>query len=237
MTTTDTTTIIPIHQWTHNVGRVWIVKCVNNDGTSHDGFVWPESGPVRPLKCSRAADCDSGGLFGWAWGMRLGEGKEPDYRARWIVFSAPPDQVIEVAGKVKVAADTPDEVDCRVEFCGKWWEAMSMCHAGQMAWIKKVSSATGESGVSSATGWSGASSATGVSGAAVVTGKQSTVEAGPRSVAVATCDELTWVVHVGAVLFQRWVDGDSSPYAVLDSVLLKLMEGQRVRVVKGVIVP
>ena len=161
VTIAESKPIIPIHQWTHDIGRVWIVKCVNLDGTSYDGFTWPESGAVKPTKCSRAPDCESGGFFGWAWGMRLGVGKESNYRAKWLVFSAPPEQVIEVEGKVKVAADTPEQVDCRVEFCGQWWDAMSKCHAGQMAWIaqaaKGSAAATGESGSAAATGWRGRS--------------------------------------------------------------------------------
>ena len=70
--------IPPIHQWTDEDGYVRIVKCVNRDGTSHGGFVWPKSGPVTNPHWSRDPTCDSGGLFGWAWGMGIEDGIQAD---------------------------------------------------------------------------------------------------------------------------------------------------------------
>jgi hypothetical protein len=173
MSTTEKT---PLHQWTHKSDRVLIVKCVDANGQSYRGFRWPKSGPVKPVACSRNPDCNSGGLFGWAWGLNIGGGKDPDYRGCWIVFSAPPAQVIEVASeKVKVAATTPDEVDAVVEYFGDWAGAMTFTLEGRLAWIDHKTKdaeekATGERGAASATGESGAASATGESGAASATG-------------------------------------------------------------------
>jgi len=44
-------------------------------------------------------------------------------------------------------------------------------------------------------------------------------------------------VHIGAVLVQRWKDADGSyPFAILDSKVLGLAEGEKVNVEKGKIV-
>lgn len=66
----------PIHQWTHKGDSVLLVKVLNRDGTTHRGFIWPKEGPVKPDKWSRVPDCKSGGLFGWPWGMGIGDGKD-----------------------------------------------------------------------------------------------------------------------------------------------------------------
>jgi hypothetical protein len=139
--------VIPVHQWTHTGGRVRILKCVDKDGVSFGGFQWPSSGPVRPDYCSMDGTCDSGGLFGWAWGVGVGGGKEPDYLGRWIVFSAPPKQVVDLGDKVKVASTSPELVDAVVEFCGTWWDAVATILDGRVAWIEHASS-----GAASATG-------------------------------------------------------------------------------------
>jgi hypothetical protein len=108
--------------------RVLLVKRLERDGTSHNGFTYPDSGPVKPLHCSRKPTCESGGIFGWLAGKSLGDGKPFDPFAPFLVLSARADQVVRVGreGKVKVAADTPDEVDCRVVYRGTWQGAMEM---------------------------------------------------------------------------------------------------------------
>src|SRR3990167_7105372 len=161
-------TIIPQHKWTHNGSKVLLVKCVNKDGTGYGDFQWPKSGIVDPGKCSLEPTCNSGGLFGWAWGLNLGGGKEPDYTGCWIVFSADPELVVNVENeKAKVAGLA------EVVYYGDWIGALAFTLKGRLAWINHASvgaSATGWRGAASATGERGAASATGGRGAASATG-------------------------------------------------------------------
>jgi hypothetical protein len=99
----NTTEKIPeAHSWTNGGERVLLVKCLNQDGTSgkDNKFVWPKTGAVNPVTVGdgRKPDCESGGLFGWPWGMFVGDGREPDACAPWIVFSALPENVIPLVG-------------------------------------------------------------------------------------------------------------------------------------------
>ena len=64
--------ISPVHQWTHKGNRVLVMKCTEPGGKAHKGFQYPTSGKVKPDYCSLKPDCDSGGLFGWAWGLGFG---------------------------------------------------------------------------------------------------------------------------------------------------------------------
>ena len=187
-------TIIPQHKWTHNGSKVLLVKCVNKDGTGYGDFQWPKSGIVDPGKCSLEPTCNSGGLFGWAWGLNLGGGKEPDYTGCWIVFSADPELVVNVENeKAKVAGLA------EVVYYGDWIGALAFTLEGRLAWINHASvgasatgwrgaaSATGERGAASATGERGAASATGESGAASATGWSGAASAtGERGAAFAT---------------------------------------------------
>ena len=213
--------ITPAHQWTHDGGNVLIVKCVRSDGTSHGGFQWPESGPVTPDTWSEEPTCESGGLFGWPWGVGLGGGKQPDYQGRWIVFSAEPSDVVDLDDKCKARCGN-------VVYCGDWWGALLTVDAGRIAWCEH-----GDSGASSATGDRGASSATGDRGIAAATGCDSTVEAGPGGIACTTAAECVWRVHEQAVFVQRWLANDGWRTAVLDPRTLGITTGQLVSVVKG----
>jgi hypothetical protein len=223
------TTITPAHQWTDGGTDVLIVKCVNADLTSHGGFVWPESGEVTTPTWSPEPTCESGGLFGWAWGLGMGGGKNPDYSGRWIVFAAAPGHVVDLGEKCKAGPTA------RVVYCGTWYGALSVVRDGQRRWIEHASrgaaaatgpsgaaaatgpsgaaAATGSSGAAAATGWSGAAAATGWSGAAAATGQRgaaaatgwsSTVEAGPGGIAACTADFCYWRVRHGAVFVQTW---------------------------------
>ncbi len=166
---------IPIHQWTDKDGNVLLVKVLNRDGTTHGRFIWPKSGPVSPKNWSREPDCSSGGLFGWPWGLHIGDGKDPDACAEWIVFSAKPENVILVEGGPKSKAVPSDGGDVvpQVVYRGTQAGAMYFTLQGRLAWIQERSvgnSATGYSGSSSSTGDSGSSSATGDSGSSSATG-------------------------------------------------------------------
>jgi hypothetical protein len=191
-----------IHQWTHDGDRVLLVKCINRDGTSYGGFRWPQSGPVKPDKWSRTPDCDSGGLFGWPWGLHVGDGKDPDALADWIVFTAKPENVILVGCKAKAVPSDDEKELPEVLYRGTQAGAMYFCLAGRLAWIQErasgsssatgyrgSSSATGERGSSSATGYRGSSSATGDRGSSSATGDRGSSSAtGDRGSSSATGD-------------------------------------------------
>ena len=149
---------IPIHQWTHYGDKVLLVKCLNRDGTAYNGFIWPKEGPVDPGKCGREATCNSGGLFGWPWGLHIGDGRNPDACATWIVFAANPENVIgEIDGdrKAKAVPGEGGELP-EVIYYGNQAGAMALTQPGRIAWIIgnsiKGASASGERGSASASG-------------------------------------------------------------------------------------
>src|SRR5204862_300280 len=159
--------------------------------------------------------------------------KHPDYSGIWIVFAAPPEQVVLIDdgstdSKAKVAAATADEVRAEVLFYGSWPGAMEFTRSGRIAWnlaaAKGAASATGWRGAASATGWRGAASATGErgaasatgeSGAACLTGEFGKIEVGEHALGALTAREWYWLVRAGAVVACRWQDGDSWPATML----------------------
>ena len=100
-------------------------------GKSHEGFQWPKSGTVITPYWSVQPDCESGGLFGWPWGLNLGGGKYPDYQADWIVFAASPECVIDLSDKAK-AGPTAEVV-----YYGSWHGAIEFTRVGREAWLKQ----------------------------------------------------------------------------------------------------
>jgi hypothetical protein len=158
----------PAHQWTNGKDEVLIVKCVSQEGKSYNGFQWPlEVGAkVEAPDFNARKEC-GGGLHGWPWGLSLGDGKDPDWSGKWIVFGSDPGTVIDLNGKVKCRSAV-------IRFVGNWHEAMLFVLDGQMAWVKHsasgAASSTGTSGAASSTGYSGAASSTGYRGAASSTG-------------------------------------------------------------------
>jgi hypothetical protein len=81
--------------------RVLILKTVDKDLRSYNGFQWPESGMVAAPDWNPVAEC-GGGLHGFLWGCgdaTLASGGED---AKWLVFAADSTDVIELSGKVKV---------------------------------------------------------------------------------------------------------------------------------------
>ena len=236
----------PPHQWTHDGEHVLILKCVNADMTSHNGFVWPQSGPVRPDTWSRNPDCESGGLFGWPWGLSFGDGKQPQYDGKWIIFRAHPADVILVGGKCK-AVPNDDKGRCpEVVYCGDYAGALAGVLPGQIAWVQHAASgaasATGMRGAASATGWRGAASATGergaasatgARGAASATGEYATVEVGVTGLACVTADHFKWKYHSGAVICQRCGDD----VFLLRATDVEAEDGDMLKVQLGQIVP
>ena len=208
--------IILPHQWTHDVDKVLVIKCVSHDMKSYGGFQWPESGPVEAPDWNGKAEC-GGGLHGWAWGLSVGDGMSPDYQAKWLVFSADPRDVIDLGGKVKCKkAD--------VIMCGTYLECYLRVLPGQIAW-------TQQRGAASATGLSGAASATGWRGAAVTTQDFSILECGSDGLCATTADTVFWIVRKSAILCQRTRKGAYLIFA--DDY--KLEDGQKVLIEHGVV--
>jgi hypothetical protein len=175
---TRTTKPPPIHQWTHDGNRVLMVKCVGRDGKSYGGFEWPKSGPVVPERWSRKPDCDSGGLFGSAWGLHCGDGKTPDACAPWIVYAAKPENVILVGGGPKVKAVPGEDAEMpEVLFHGTMAQALRFTQAGRMAWVKanagRKHAATGNSSSASSSGNYSSASSSGYSSSASSSGYSS----------------------------------------------------------------
>src|SRR5262245_27309265 len=129
MTTTEKQ-ITPIHQWTHDGNKVLLVKCVNANGTSREGFQWPKSGLVKPATWAPDQSCNSGGLFGWAWGLNIGGGKDPVYRdAAWIVFAADPANVVHISD----GSNSKEKVgpEAEVVYFGDWAGALEFTCRGR----------------------------------------------------------------------------------------------------------
>ncbi len=180
------------HQWTHDGDEVLIVKCVAADGSSHGGFKWPlqVGATVEPESWNPAPTCGEG-LHGWPWGLSIGDGKDPDWQGKWLVFGAKREDVVSLGGKCKARAGV-------IRYVGNWWAATGFVLAGQMALVHATASgsasstgergsasSTGERGSASSTGWRGSASSTGASGSASSTGERgsasSTGESGSAS--------------------------------------------------------
>jgi hypothetical protein len=168
--------IVPRHQWTNGGAEVLCVKCVSSDGLTYGGFRWPLTvgAEVVAADWNTTPEC-GGGLHGWPWGFSIGDGKEPNWSATWLVFGALPADVVDLGGKCKAQRGT-------IRYVGDWQGATAFVLAGQMAWVfaasRGAASATGGSGAASATGGSGAASATGESSIAAVTGIEGRVRGG-----------------------------------------------------------
>ena len=184
------TSLDQAHQWTHTGDEVLILRCINKDGTSYNGFVNPmkvgES--IKPDTWDPDPVCGDG-IHGWAWGLGLGDGKDPQWDGIWQVAGCLPKDVvgnIEGDRKCKFSKGI-------LRFVGGWDEAMRFILPGQMELVSHIasqsnkahatgdrsaSSATGNRSASSATGYRSASSATGESSASVVTGLDGKARAG-----------------------------------------------------------
>ena len=188
---------IPAHQWTHDGSEVLLVKCVAPDGTSYGTFMWPLTvgAIVEAPDWTHDASC-GGGLHGWPWGLAVGDGKDPDWTAMWLVFGATPDHVVDLGGKGKAKIGT-------IRYVGDWIGARTFVLAGQVASIchaaltaingaaatgeRSSVAATGERSSVAATGWHSSAAATGEHSSAAATGERSSVAAtGWRSSVAAT---------------------------------------------------
>ena len=82
-----------------------VLRTCDADGTSHDGFVWPEAGPVACSDWESTAECGHG-LHGVLWGEGDGSLFRWQEDARWQVLEVPTDTIVDLGGKVKFPAAT-----------------------------------------------------------------------------------------------------------------------------------
>ena len=200
--------IIPRHLWTNGGEEVMVVRFVNADGSSskmrfQDGksvetdtpFVYPLTVGCRVFAPDwNPTPVCGGGLHGWPWGFSLGDGKDCDWSATWLVFGVRPDDVIPIDGKIKFRTGV-------LRFVGSWSDAMLFVLDGQMAWVRHASSgaatASGDSGAATASGYSGAATASGDSGAATASGDSGAATASGYSGAATAKDKALSAVVTG----------------------------------------
>jgi len=77
-----------------------VLRTTAADGSSRNGFVWPESGPVSCSDWSPVAEC-GGGLHGALWGEGDGGLFSWAADARWLVVKVLASDVVDLGGKVK----------------------------------------------------------------------------------------------------------------------------------------
>ncbi len=77
-----------------------ILRCCRADGTSRNGFIWPELGPVEDPYWNPEPKC-GGGLHGWA----RGEGNDAVWAHRdndlWLVIEVAKEDLVYLDRKVK----------------------------------------------------------------------------------------------------------------------------------------
>ena len=103
----------------------YMLRTTSPDGTSHGGFVWPESGPVSAPDWKPTANCGNG-LHGLLDGVGAGSLLSWEPNARWLVVAVDDATVVDLGGKVKVPSG-------EVVFCGD--------RLGATAWLTEHGSA------------------------------------------------------------------------------------------------
>jgi hypothetical protein len=162
--TEPATPVVTPYNWTDGGDRVLILKQVNEDGTAHGGFRWPESGPVEAPDWDPAPVC-GGGLHGWAWGVGIGDGASLEVvsQRKCIVFAATPADVIgPVENRLKCKARGGE-----VLFCGSFVGAWGMIALGRQRLLHamaQVQPTTGRDAHAATTGDDAMACALGVHG-------------------------------------------------------------------------
>src|ERR1017187_2205698 len=93
---------------------VLILRTLNEDMTSHGGFVWPSSGFVEALDWNPAPVC-GGGLHGLLWGEGSHGYLDLSETAKWVVFRAKLNDVAHGSGDLMNKCKAKCGV---VEYCG-----------------------------------------------------------------------------------------------------------------------
>jgi hypothetical protein len=139
-----------------------ILRTVAEDGSSHNGFKWPDSGMVEAPDWKPTKECGNG-LHGWLWGCGNWSLKNPAEKIKWLVAEVETASIIDLDGKVKFP-----KANVVASFAA-WSDAMKFIRARHID-DASTTVATGDSGHASATGDSGHASATGDYGHASATG-------------------------------------------------------------------
>lgn len=134
---------IPIHQWTNDDGEVLILRFSDPDGRSYGGFQHPmELGEFVTAPDWNPEPVCGGGIHGWAWGIGLGNGKDPDWKGLWQVYGVIPELVVgNVGSGPKCKFKTGP-----LRYKGDWQGAMNHILSGQMQWVAAVSEGAASKG-------------------------------------------------------------------------------------------
>jgi len=82
-------------------GKALVMRTCSADMTSHGGFRWPMSGPVKAPDWEPTKQCGHG-LHGLLWGEGCGGLLElDDPTAKWLIVEIDPETAIDLDGKVK----------------------------------------------------------------------------------------------------------------------------------------
>jgi hypothetical protein len=95
--------------------KMLVLRSCNSDMSSYNGFVWPESGPVKCNDWNPKPECGNG-LHGWAWGEGDGSLGNWSDDAKWLVVKVSDKKVVDLKGKVKFP-------EGNVVFCGNRFDA------------------------------------------------------------------------------------------------------------------
>ncbi len=82
---------------------VLVLRTCKADMTSHNRFLWPESGPISCPDWNPKPIC-GGGLHGFLWGEGAGELADWSVDAKWLVVAVPAATIVSLEGKVKFPA-------------------------------------------------------------------------------------------------------------------------------------
>ncbi len=184
----------PIHQWTNGGNEVLILRCIDKNGKSYGGFqnplevgavltvpdVWDKAWGPQPgdWKAGWVSDTRcGGGMHGWAWGIGIGDGKDPDWTGLWQVYAVSPADVIgNVDGGRKVKFRTGV-----LRYSGHWRGAMLSVLTGQMAWVaydaKGAAASSGDRSSAASSGDSSSAASSGYRSSAASSGDSSSASA------------------------------------------------------------
>ena len=189
--------VTPAHQWTNGGTEVMLLKCVDAEGRGYGGFQYPlEVGATVEAPDWDPANRCGGGLHGWAWGIGIGGGKQPNWSGIWLVIG------VELKDIVHVSDDShKDKARRGIIRCftkpGEWQAATDFILQGQMAWTfhaaRGSASNSGESGSASNSGASGSASNSGESGSASNSGWRGSASSLTPGTAAISTDPLSTV--------------------------------------------
>jgi hypothetical protein len=85
------------------MANVLVLRTCKADLTSHEGFQWPDSGPVSAPDWDSIPECGRG-LHGLLWGEGDGSLLNWEEDAKWLVVEVSEETIVEIGLKVKFPA-------------------------------------------------------------------------------------------------------------------------------------